>query len=60
MVSCRSHVGATLLRLRLADRMFGPPSRMGGRADLGVWVDVHHPNLDQLWSSLPFGNRREA
>jgi hypothetical protein len=33
---------------------------MGGRADLGVWVDVHHPDLDQLWPSLAFGARREA
>jgi len=49
-----------LFRLGLADRRFGPPSRMGGRADLGIWVNVHHPDLDQLWPSLPFGNRCEA
>jgi hypothetical protein len=60
VLTCQSRGGAILVRLRLPVRRFGPAGRVGGRADLGIGVDVHHPDLDQLWSSLRFGSRGEA
>jgi hypothetical protein len=45
---------------RVRCRLLGPARSTRRRADLGVWIDVHHPGLDQLRAAGSLRRWREA
>jgi hypothetical protein len=48
------------LRVRLGSCVLGPSGGTRRCADLRVGIDVHHPVLDQLWTSMLRRNRGQS